>query len=241
MQKEFWRNPYQRTLKTKILSINGNEILFDKTIAYSFSGGQENDKATINEVPILSSRMDQHYIYYILPDDHGFSVGDIVKMEIDWPRRNRLMRLHFACELILALINRMYGNKKPEEELLAKEIDQLGIEKVGAHIGEDSARIDFRSPINISKDFPVLLTEYKKIIEADLPIEKGYLDEESQKRYWRVAGLAMIPCGGTHVRSTGEIGMITLKRENVGKGIERIKIKLVNPLPTDPGEFERIG
>ena len=45
MQKVFWQNPYQTSLKTKILQINGNEILPEKTIAYSFSGGQESDQA----------------------------------------------------------------------------------------------------------------------------------------------------------------------------------------------------
>lgn len=40
MEKVFWIDPYQHTLKTKVIAINDNEILLEKTIAFSFSGGQ---------------------------------------------------------------------------------------------------------------------------------------------------------------------------------------------------------
>ncbi|HAE50502.1 MAG TPA: alanyl-tRNA editing protein, partial [Tistrella mobilis] len=49
------------------------------------------------------------------------------------------------------------------------------------------------------------------------------------RRYWEVEGVARVPCGGTHLRRTGEVGAITLKRVNVGKGKERIEMRLVAP------------
>jgi Ser-tRNA(Ala) deacylase AlaX len=48
-------------------------------------------------------------------------------------------------------------------------------------------------------------------------------------RSWEVEGLARVPCGGTHLRTTGEVGALALKRRNVGKGKERIEILLVEP------------
>ena len=44
-----------------------------------------------------------------------------------------------------------------------------------------------------------ILDEYKKIIDADLPIEKGYLNKAKEIRFYRLPNIAMIPCGGTHV------------------------------------------
>lgn len=58
-------------------------------------------------------------------------------------------------------------------------------------------------------------------------IHTGFSDEKSQMRYWEIEGFSKVSCGGTHVKSTAEVGYITLKRSNVGKGKERIEIYLV--------------
>jgi len=209
MRKVFWDNPYQHTLQTSITAVDGNTILFDATIAYSFAGGQESDKAFINGMPILDSKMEGNLIYYTLPDNHGLHVGNEVEMTIDWPRRLQLMRLHFAAELILEIVTQNYH-----------------LEKVGAHIAEHKARIDFKSDTNISSHFPDILAKYNEIIMSDRIIEKGYFDIANQRRYWQIDGFAQVPCGGTHVNSTAEVGFVALKREKPGKSIERIEIRL---------------
>lgn len=217
MKKVFWDNPYQTTLTTHVSSVQGNDLLFDATIAYSFAGGQESDKATVNGIPILSSRMEGNLIFYTLPADHGLSVGDQVVMEIDWPRRSRLMRLHFAAELILEIVTQKFG-----------------FEKVGAHIAETKSRIDFISPESITSKLPEILAAYEEIITKNLPIEKGYSDVATQRRFWRIDGFAQVPCGGTHVDSTGEVGFVKLKREHPGKSIERIEIRLADDSVPNP-------
>ena len=117
MRKVFWENPYQQTLTTRVAAVDGNRLLFDATIAYSFAGGQESDKATVNDLPILDSKIEGNLIYYTLPENHGLCVGDAVEMVIDWDRRHRLMRLHFTAELVLEIVTQKFG-----------------LEKVGAHI-----------------------------------------------------------------------------------------------------------
>ena len=209
MRKVFWDNPYQTHLITTVASVDGNRILFDETIVFSFSGGQESDKATINGLPVLESEIAGNLIYYTLPEGHGLNNGDTVQMEIDWPRRFKLMRLHFAAELILELVTR-----------------KLGVEKIGAHIAETKARIDFFYDENISAIFPELLAEYNAIIASDKPIIKEFSDVENQRRFWEIEGFSKVPCGGTHVKSTAEVGYVILKRVNIGGGKERIEIKL---------------
>lgn len=232
MLKTFWENPYQTKLSTTVAEVNGTEVLFAKTIAYSFSGGQESDRATVNGIPVLNSIMVGTNIYYTLPENHGLLLNDKVNMEIDWTRRNRLMRLHFACELILVIINRIFSKKPITEELIPEDIDTAGIVKIGAHIAENKARIDFKLDENIANLFPDILTEYNRVIDADLPIVTGFFDEATHHRYWRIEGFATVPCGGTHVRSTAEVGLVELKRECRGKGVERLKITLKDPAPT---------
>jgi len=209
MQKVFWDNPYQTVLNTKVKEVNGAEVLFEQTIAYSFSGGQESDSATINKIQVLNSRKEGTLIYYELPADHDLKPGDEIEMKIDWDRRYKLMRLHFAAELILELVTK-----------------KLSLEKVGAHISESKSRIDFVWDQNISSIFEEILSDYKNIIDQDLKIQTGFFDEVTQRRYWKIDGLSEVHCGGTHVRSTKEVGLVNLKRVNPGKGIQRIEIRL---------------
>ena len=213
MKKVFWDDPYQQSLITKVAGVDGNQLLFDETIAYSFSGGQESDKAWINGLPVLNSRMEGTLIYYTLPEGHGLTVGDEAKMVIDWPRRHRLMRLHFAAELVLEIVTQNYH-----------------LEKVGAHISETKARIDFIFGEHISSLFKNILEEYDKIIKADKIIQTGFSDIQAQRRFWKIDGFAEMPCGGTHVRSTGEVGFVSLKRARAGKSIERIEISIISPI-----------
>lgn len=210
MRKVFWENPYQTSLITTISSVDDKYILLHETIAFSFSGGQESDKAYINELEIINSKIENNLIYYALLEGHGLSSGDEVYMEIDWPRRYKLMRLHFAAELILELVTR-----------------KLSIKKIGAHIAETKARIDFMYDKNISFIFENLLIEYNELISKDLIIKTGFSDVMRQRRYWEIEGFTKVACGGTHVKSTKEVGDITIKRINIGAGRERIEIKLV--------------
>jgi Ser-tRNA(Ala) deacylase AlaX len=211
MRKVFWEDPYKTNLTTTVTSVYGNQIVPEATIIYSFVGGQESDKALINDMPVLDSKINGNLIYYTLPDNHNLQPGDIITMTIDWQRRYKLMRLHFAAELVLEIVTRKFG-----------------FEKVGAHIAEAKSRIDFISPESITPLFPSILEEYNQIITDDRPIIKDYSDAETQRRFWKIDGFANVPCGGTHVKSTAEVGFVTLKREHPGKSIERIEIRLVD-------------
>jgi Ser-tRNA(Ala) deacylase AlaX len=212
MQKIFWDNPYQRQLMTKVVSVNEDRLLFAETIGFSFSGGQESDMVRVNGLIVTHSEIENHLIYYTLLAGHGLFEGDVVLMEIDFVRRYKLMRLHFAAELILELVQRMHP-----------------IEKIGAHIAEHKARIDFNYQHNISDIFDTLLLEYNQIIAKDMPIRTWFSDVKNQRRYWEIEGFSKVSCGGTHVKSTTEVGFITLKRVNIGGGKERIEIKLIDP------------
>ena len=209
-RKMFWEDPYLTEIKTNITGVNGNEVTVDRTIFYAFSGGQESDHGSIGTHRVIEARKDGKEIIYTMEDDHGLQPEDCVTMTIDWERRYRLMRLHFAAEILLELVYRMLE----------------GIEKIGAHIAQDKARLDFRWHENISGIFPELENAAREIVEDDRGIESAFSDEASERRYWKVEGFGCVSCGGTHLRRTGEVGKFTLKRNNIGKGKERIEIRI---------------
>jgi len=210
IRNRFWLEPYRTELETRVRSVDGSWITLDETIFYAFSGGQESDRGAIAGYPVLEARKVDLEIRYALPDDHRLAPGDPVTITIDWPRRYRLMRLHFAAELVLELVGRRFAP----------------IEKIGAHIAEDKARIDFQHDRNIAEALPALTREALEIVRADQPIISAFSDEAHGLRYWEIAGFSRVPCGGTHLKTTGEVGELELKRKNIGKAKERIEIYL---------------
>lgn len=208
--KIFWEDPYLTSLASTITSVEGGTITLDRTIFFAFSGGQASDKGTIGGYPVLGARKVDLEIEYLLPEMHTLNVGDKVMTLIDPVRRDRIRRLHFAAELVLELIYQNFGHP----------------EKTGANITAEKARVDFIWSGNIASTFQFLNAELKKMIQADYPIHSCYTDLVHERRTWEILGFARVSCGGTHPRSTKEIGEVTLRRSNPGGGIERIEIML---------------
>lgn len=211
-KKLFWEDPYATSLDTVVESVTGNSIFLKETIFYALSGGQESDTGTIGNYPVLEAKKTGLDIAYVLAGSHTLKPGDPVRVEIDWERRYGLMRLHFAAEIVLELT---YQNLP-------------GIEKIGAHISQDKARMDFSWPENISSYFPDLISKACELISRDLAVISAFSDEANEKRYWEIPGFARVSCGGTHIKRAGEIGRIELKRKNIGKGKERIEVYIPN-------------
>lgn len=210
VKKMFWNNPYLIETEAKIKSINGNIVTLDQTIVFAFSGGQQSDSGTIDNYNIVEAKKIDKEIYYTIDQNHCLKTGDNVLVKIDWEKRYKIMKLHFAAELILELIYQSYN--KPE--------------KIGANISVDKARVDFYWNGNISEIFTELLSKVNKLIDSNLEIISDFSDEENEKRCWEIVGFAKVPCGGTHLKMTGEIGSVSLKRVNIGSGKERIEIYL---------------
>ena len=211
-QKTFWQDPYLTELKTVVADVQGDRVHLESTIFFAFSGGQESDAGTLGGYPVLAATKEGLDIVYTLPHEHGLKAGERIELRIDWDRRYRLMRLHFAAEMILQLVYK----------------HSPGIERIGAHISPEKARIDFARDENIAMLFPLLEQEASSLITADKPIATGFTDAKAQRRYWEVEGFARMDCGGTHPKSTAEIGMLKLNRKRLGKGKERIEIILLD-------------
>ncbi|WP_345258099.1 alanyl-tRNA editing protein [Flaviaesturariibacter amylovorans] len=210
VHKLFWDDPYLAEIETVVTGVDGNVVTLQDTIAYAFSGGQQSDDGTIGGCRIVQAEKRGLEIYYTLDEGHGLRTGDRVPVAIDWEKRYRIMKLHFAAEVILELVNQYFNQP----------------EKIGANITSEKARIDFVWATNISEIFPVLEAKAGALIAANKPIQSAFSDVAKEIRYWRIEGFGQVPCGGTHIRTTGEIGALRLKRDRQGKNKERIEIYL---------------
>lgn len=211
VEKVFWQDSYLCRLSSTITSVSQDWITLDRTIGYAFSGGQCSDVISIDGFLVQEALKDDFQLLYRMPCDHHLKVGDVVTMQIDWPFRYRVMKLHFAAELVLQLVLELDG----------------GIEKIGANITDSKARVDFMCEYPLTSSIEQLQSQIDKIIIDDMKIETGYINKDLQRRYWSLENLYTVPCGGIHVNTTGEIGKIKLKRVNLGKDKERIEVILI--------------
>ena len=154
------------------------------------------------------------------------AVGDTVKAAIDWPVRHARMRMHTALHLLSAV---------------------LPYPVTGGSVGEAESRLDFDIPdAGLDKDaITAKLAEMiatdaavssRWITDAELEANPGLIKTMSVKppmgtgrvRLIEIAGLDLQPCGGTHVRSTAEIGAVRVTQvEKKGKLNRRVRLALV--------------
>lgn len=240
-QAVFRDDAYLAEAKAVVVAINERGgILLDRTIFYATSGGQPGDTGTLQlanggSVAIaatITGEIKDEIIHVPAADQPVPAVGEEVTLAIDWPRRHLLMRMHTACHLLSVV---------------------CPYPITGAAVSEEDSRVDFDLPdAGITKegvtgrlmeivkaDHPVFT---RLITEAELAANPGLIKSKNvrppsgtgQIRLVCIGDNAAIdsqPCGGTHVRRTGEVGEIHIgKIEKKGRENRRFRIRF-GPMP----------
>ena len=234
----YYKDAYLKEFDAKILKIqktNGeHHIVLDQTAFYPLGGGQPADTGIIKgekgEIKVSDAKMRNGRVIHITKEVMGeIKEGDSVRGIIDWDRRYALMLNHTAAHLMTEALRKATG---------------LPIEVVGSGIDVNKVRLDLAYDSSLGQ----LLSEIEKIaneiakenrpvIAKTMPREKAkeYVGKfhESLKtlppqvqavRVVEIKDLHACACGGTHLKSTGEIGSIKiLKRGSKGKGVERVE------------------
>jgi len=209
-EKLYNDDPYLAKFKAKVVGISGNVVKLDRTAFYPEGGGQVGDRGRIGGVNVEDIQIIGDAIQHIMEAEPGFNIGDELDCEIDWERRHRIMRLHSAAHIM--------------EHFLWQRLGE--IERLGSRVDEKKDRADYayegRLPAEelklVEEDANRFLAEGHDIEILSDPARPGV-------RIWRCGPMEML-CGGTHVRSTEEIGAIKLKRKNPGRGVERVETSL---------------
>lgn len=240
-QALFRDDAYLAETKAVVAAVNERGgILLDRTIFYATSGGQpgdtgiltRGDNSKISIAATITGETKNEIIHVPAPGHTLPEVGEEVALAIDWQRRHLLMRMHTACHLLSVV---------------------CPYPITGAAVSEDDSRVDFDLPdAGITKedmterlmelvraDHPVFT---RLITEAELAANPSLVKSKNvrppvgtgQIRLVCIGENAVIdsqPCGGTHVRSTGEVGEIHIgKIEKKGRENRRFRIRF-GPLP----------
>jgi misacylated tRNA(Ala) deacylase len=225
----FRADPYQRTVESVVTRASDGWIELAATVFYPTGGGQPGDTGhliaadqSLEVVDTLKGETPGS-IRHIVPAGARLAPGTALQATLDWDRRHRLMRMHTCLHL------------------LCKAVDGV---VTGGQIGDGKGRLDFDIPeATLDKD---TLTERLNLwIGEDHGVTERWIDADEldarpelvktmsvqpprtggRIRLVEIEGLDLQACGGTHVRSTGEIGRVRIaKIEKKGRLNRRVQV-----------------
>jgi misacylated tRNA(Ala) deacylase len=207
-------------------------IVLDRTVFYATSGGQPGDAGTLimaggTRIPIETAiyidPAKSEIAHVPAPGASTPAVGDTVTAAIDWDKRQARMRMHTALHLLSAV---------------------LPYAVTGGSVGDIEGRLDFDIP-EAGLDKEAITARLNEMIASNAPVTSRWISDEELAanpglvktmsvnppmgtglvRLIEIAGLDLQPCGGTHVRSTGEIGAVRVSQiEKKGKQNRRVRL-----------------
>ena len=232
----FREDSYLKSCEARVVGLTDRGgIVLDRTVFYATSGGQPGDSGTLTtigggripiEAAVYTDEGKTEIAHVPIPGSSLPNIGDKVTATIDWDKRYARMRMHTALHLLSAV---------------------LPYAVTGGSVGEIESRLDFDIPeAGLDKDAITAkvadmiasnaAVTSRWITDAELEANPGLVKTMSVKppmgtgrvRLIEIAGLDLQPCGGTHVRATGEIGAVRVTQiEKKGKQNRRVRLALV--------------
>jgi len=227
---------YQRDCAARVVAINERGgIVLDRTVFYASAGGQPGDKGALEidgagACPIAATVYDADKTTIVHVPTEGSvtpKAGQSVRAVLDWEHRSKLMRMHTCLHLLCSLV------KFPV---------------TGGQVGAEEGRLDFDIEDASAVDKDKLTADLNALIVADHPVSERWItDAELEANPGLVRTMAvkppmgtgkvrlvvigengsidLQPCGGTHVKRTGEIGTVAVTRiEKKGKLNRRVRV-----------------
>jgi misacylated tRNA(Ala) deacylase len=230
----FREDAYLKDCTATLLGVNERGgVVLDRTCFYATSGGQPGDKGVLrdpsgNEIALATAVYTDPLKTEIahVPAEAAFArpeIGSAVTLKIDWASRYARMRMHTALHLLSAV---------------------LPYPVTGGAVNEDDSRLDFDIP-DAGLDKDAITAKVNEMIAADAEVKSRWITDAELEanpglvktmsvkpptgtgrvRLIEIVGFDLQPCGGTHVRRTGEIGAIRVTQiEKKGKQNRRVRI-----------------
>jgi len=226
----FRRDSYLRGCDAAVVAVEGQSVALDRTVFYPLGGGQPGDTGSMTWAAGSARIVDTRYgesgeiLHFLADGDPLPALGETVHVALDWERRYRHMRMHTAMHLLGAVLR--YG-------------------VTGGNISTDKSRLDFDMEDPIDKE--AVGAALAALVAEDHPIGCRWISDaeldanpelvrtmsvqpprgKGEVRLLEIEGVDLQPCGGTHLRSTAEVGKVRIgKVEKKGRRNRRVNIHL---------------
>lgn len=224
-ERLYYTNAYQTEFQarvTAVKTVNGQPaVILDQSYFYPTSGGQPHDTGLLHGKKVIDVVVDeQGAVVHILAEPLcEVQVGQVIEGAIDWPRRYDHMQQHAGQHLLSQLFYQRFG-----------------FETASVHFGATESTLDLDTPEVTAAQIEEVEAEAMRIVYSALPIKAYFVSDNElhtiplrrppkvsgQIRIVEIAGFDYSACGGTHCRSTAEIGPLKLTRWERRRGQVRI-------------------
>lgn len=228
----YLRDAYLTRFSARVAGLREGAIALDRTAFYPTGGGQACDTGVLAGLTVTDVRKEGADVWHTVVGGPLPAEGAEVQGEVDWDRRHQLMRTHTALHVLCGVIWNEWqvpvtgGNMEPLSARMDFEFDPLP-EGFGPRIEElVNAALAADHPIEVS-----FLPRDTAVQDEDLIRTKVSLipTSVSEIRVVDIVGLDKQADGGTHVRSTAEVGRLRVtKLENKGKGNKRVRVEIID-------------
>ena len=221
-KKLYYEDSHLERFTARVISCDqtdkGFEIILDATAFYPEGGGQAADTGVLGGASVLDTRERGEEIIHLC--DRALEPGSQVEGQIDWEPRFQRMQQHSGEHIVSGILHRRYG-----------------CSNTGFHMGQERTVIDFDGVIP-AQALPEIEAEANRAVWANLPVKCWYPTPEELPKVpyrskralpWPVRivefpGYDCCACCGTHVKNTGEIGIIKLYSAVPFRGGTRIEM-----------------
>jgi alanyl-tRNA synthetase len=215
-ERLYYLDSYLKEFRASVLETSGDgRVYLDRTALYPASGGQPHDRCSIGGVPILEVIDEGERIAHVAAA--AVPLGE-AECRVDWPRRFDHMQQHTGQHLLSAAL-----------------IETCGARTVSFHLGAESSAIDVAAATLSEAEIAAAEIRANEIVFENRPVRitfedsrnaaglRAPTDREGTLRIVAIEDYDRSACGGTHVRSTAEIGPILIGKVERAHGNVRIE------------------
>ncbi|MFX1554781.1 MAG: alanyl-tRNA editing protein, partial [Promethearchaeota archaeon] len=211
--KLYWDDAYKTKFTAKVIAVEDDGIVLDKTLFYPESGNQAsdygfliigNDRFKVNKVSKDGEDI-MHHISSNFKDK--INVGDIVNGEIDWEYRYGIMKAHTSQHIFSAVLKNKFNIDTTRANLAFEEVFLQISQKIDyAQLKEALTEVNrICTTNNLNVNASIISNKEAKEISEKIRSE---IPNESKVRLMEIKDLDLVCCGGTHIKETTEIGKI---------------------------------
>jgi alanyl-tRNA synthetase len=217
-QRLYYDDSYLAEFTAKVTAVEGKRVYLDRTAFYPTSGGQPHDLGELDGTKVVDVVDEEHRIAHVLSAPPALTPGAEVACRVDWARRFDLMQQHTGQHLLSAVFEELFGHKTVSvhfgDAYSTLDLDTESLSTEGVVRAERRANDVVLENRLVTLDFEdaAHASGLRKAVERTGTI-----------RTVTIPGIDKSACGGTHVRSTGEIGPVMIRRVEKHKKLSRIE------------------